>query len=152
LIRRSQLVALGLGDRAIENRLRAGSTRRDLERAVDEAAYLGYELSSVQPLPGRRGAGLLAAVLAEHTAGTTRTKSDFEELLFALCRRHGLPQPLVNEVVEGYEADFVWPGARVIVETDGWSAHRRRTNFERDRLRDAVAAQLATLIGVEPRA
>lgn len=45
---------------------------------------------------------------------------------------------MVNQVVEGYEVDFVWPGAGVIVEADGWSAHRTRAAFERDRLRDAT--------------
>jgi very-short-patch-repair endonuclease len=110
--------------------------RRELERALDEAHYL--RLSSLQPLPGRRGAGVLAEVLAEHVGGTTRTRSDFEELVLALCADHDLPQPLVNQVVEGYEADFVWPMARLIAEADGWAAHRRRSAFERDRVRDAA--------------
>jgi hypothetical protein len=61
-------------------------TRRELERAIDEATYRGLDLTSMQPLPGRRGAGVLSAVLNQHSAGTTRTKSDFEELLLALCR------------------------------------------------------------------
>ena len=112
--------------------------RRELERAIDEALYLGWDLSSLHPLPGRRGAGVLAAVLHDHQAGTTRTRSDFEELLLDLCRQYDLPQPLVNPTIEGYEVDFVWPQARLILEADGWSAHRSRTAFERDRLRDAV--------------
>lgn len=147
------------------------STRRELERAIDEAVYLGWDLSSLQPLPGRRGAGLLSSVLDEHQDGTTRTRSDFEELLLDLCRQHDLPEPLVNQTIEGYEVDFTWPEARLIVEADGWSAHRSRTAFERDRLRDAdlgaagwrviritwrrlmrepeaVAAQIARLLGV----
>ena len=40
------------------------STRRELERAIDEATYLGLDLTSLQPLRGRKGAGLLADVLA----------------------------------------------------------------------------------------
>jgi very-short-patch-repair endonuclease len=44
----------------------------------------------------------------------------------------------VNQIVEGYEVDFVWMDARLIVEADSWSAHRSRTAFERDRLRDAA--------------
>jgi very-short-patch-repair endonuclease len=149
------------------------SPRRELERAMDEALYLGWDLSSLQPLPGRRGAGVLTAVLKDHEAGTTRTRSDFEELLLDLCRQYDLPQPLVNQTIEGYEVDFIWPQARLIVEADGWSAHRSRTAFERDRLRDAtletagwrvvritwrrlvrepeaIAAQLARLLGIDP--
>jgi very-short-patch-repair endonuclease len=113
------------------------ATRRELERAIDEALYLGLDLSSLQPLPGRRGAGRLASVLSAHTPGTTRTRSDFEELLLALCADHDLPRPLVNQIVEGYEVDFSWPPARLVVEADSWSAHGRRSAFERDRLRDA---------------
>jgi hypothetical protein len=113
------------------------STRRELARLIDEAHFLGWNLPSLQPLPGRRGAGLLAAVLAEHTPGSTRTRSELEERFLALCHRYDLPHPLVNHVVEGHECDFVWPDARVIVETDGWAAHGRQTTRERDLVRDA---------------
>ena len=116
--------------------------RRELERALDEALYLRLDLTSLQPLPGRRGARTLAKVLEEHAGGSTRTRSEFEELVLALCRDHDLRKPLVNQVIEGYEVDFVWPQEKLIVEADGWSAHRRRRAFERDRVRDA-ALQLA---------
>jgi very-short-patch-repair endonuclease len=114
------------------------SSRRELERAIDEALYLHLDLTSVQPFPGRKGAGLLAEVLDTHAGGTTRTRSDFEELLLALCDGQALPRPLVNQLISGYEVDFVWPEARLIVEADGWSVHRRRSAFERDRRRDAA--------------
>jgi very-short-patch-repair endonuclease len=80
----------------------------------------------------------LASVLAEHEAGSTRTRFDLEERMLALCRRFDLPIPEVNFQVMGYEADFVWRDARLIVETDGWEAHGTRAAFERDRLRDAA--------------
>lgn len=32
--------------------------------------------------------------------------------------------------------DFVWPEARLIVETDGFAAHGTRNAFEADRIRD----------------
>lgn len=114
------------------------ATRRELERTIDEALYLGMDLASLQPLPGRKGAGLLAEVLRTHTPGTTRTRSDFEELVLAFCERHGLLKPLVNQVICGYEVDFVWPHARLVAEADSWSAHGTRRAFERDRVRDAA--------------
>jgi very-short-patch-repair endonuclease len=146
------------------------STRRILERVIDEAAYLRLDLACLQPRPGRRGSGLLARVLAEHAPGSTRTRSDLEELMLSLCRSSGLPEPEVNRQIEGYLVDFVWRDARLIVETDGWQAHGTRSAFERDRIRDAhlialgwrvvritarrlareperVAAQLARLLG-----
>jgi very-short-patch-repair endonuclease len=54
-----------------------------------------------------------------------------------LCRRFRLPTPEVNQKVEGFEVDFVWREAKLIVETDGWQAHGTRGAFERDRRRDA---------------
>lgn len=110
---------------------------REFERAIDEAAYLRLDLSGLEPRPGRRGGARITRVLAAHRAGTTRTRSRMEELMLALCRGHGLPEPLANQEVEGYEADFVWPAQRLIVETDGWQAHGTRRAFETDRLRDA---------------
>jgi very-short-patch-repair endonuclease len=113
-------------------------THRKLERALDEAAYLRLDLSALRPRPGRRGAGRLARLLAEHDPGTTRTRFELEERMLALCRRAGLPAPEVNAEVLGYEVDFVWREARLIVETDGWEAHGTRGAFERDRRRDAA--------------
>jgi hypothetical protein len=111
--------------------------RRPLERVLDEAFYLGLDLEGLTPRRGRRGFGLLTAVLAEHEAGSTWTRSVLEERMLALCRRGGVPPPVVNGEVEGFEVDFHWPGQRLAVETDGWSAHRSRGAFERDRLKDA---------------
>jgi Transcriptional regulator, AbiEi antitoxin/Protein of unknown function (DUF559) len=111
--------------------------RRPLERVLDEASYLGLDLEGLTPRRGRRGFGLLTAVLAEHEAGSTWTRSELEERMLAVCRRAGLPNPVVNGEVERWEVDFHWPGQRLVVETDGWSAHRGRGAFERDRVKDA---------------
>jgi very-short-patch-repair endonuclease len=108
--------------------------RRALERALDEAAYLRLDLEGLEPRRGRRGYGLLTRVLADHEAGSTRTRSDLEELMLSLCWR---AQPEVNQTIEGHEVDFVWRDARLIVETDGWGAHGTRSAFESDRARDA---------------
>jgi very-short-patch-repair endonuclease len=43
----------------------------------------------------------------------------------------------VNVAVGGHTVDFLWRDRRVIVETDGWQAHRGRVAFEGDRARDA---------------
>jgi very-short-patch-repair endonuclease len=111
--------------------------RRQLERALDEAAYLRLDVSDLQPRPGRRGSGMLAQVLARHVAGSTRTRSTLEERMLSLCHRFRLPTPEVNSSIDGYEADFAWREPRLLVETDGWAAHGTRAAFERDRRRDA---------------
>jgi hypothetical protein len=116
-------------------------TRRQLERTLDEAEFLGLDLSGLAPRPGKRGAALLRAVLTDHDAGSTWTRSKLEERMLALCRAAGLPRPLVNAYVEGIEVDFHWPAQKLVVEIDDWSSHRGRGAFERDRLRDAALVE-----------
>jgi Transcriptional regulator, AbiEi antitoxin/Protein of unknown function (DUF559) len=111
--------------------------RRPLERVLDEAFYLGLDLEGLTPRRGRRGFGLLTAVLAAHEAGTTWTRSALEERMLTLCRRRGLPPPVVNGEVGRWDVDFHWPCERLIVETDAWSSHGGRGAFERDRAKDA---------------
>jgi very-short-patch-repair endonuclease len=108
-----------------------------LKRAVDEAEYLRLLdmtslIAAVQNNPGRRGAKLLKA--AEGPAELTR--NEFEQRFLALVKRHGLPRPTVNTPIAGYETDFAWPAAKLIVETDGFAAHGTRRAFVEDRRRD----------------
>jgi very-short-patch-repair endonuclease len=63
--------------------------------------------------------------------------SELERRMLALCRRHSLPLPLTQQIIGPYTVDFLWPPVNLIVETDGWEAHRTRTAFESDRSRDA---------------
>ena len=119
---------------------------RGLERALDRAELL--ELTDYPALdalararPGHHGSGRLRKALRSHDAGTTITKSELEELFLALCRRYGLPKPLVNAWLEAKEVDFLFPQHRLIVETDSWTHHRSREAFENDRARDARMAR-----------
>jgi hypothetical protein len=88
---------------------------------------------------GRRTLRPLQAVIADgHDA------SDGGELarrFLALCRRAGLPEPVVGTEIEVngrcWEVDFAWPAHRLCVETDGWAVHGTRRAFERDPIRDA---------------
>ena len=61
-----------------------------------------------------------------------------ERRLLELIRGAGLPRPLTNVNVAGYEVDFAWPEQRLIIEVDGYEFHRSREAFERDRARDAA--------------
>jgi very-short-patch-repair endonuclease len=67
---------------------------------------------------------------------TDRTRSELERRLLALCRRHRLPPPQVNVRVGSFTVDFLWAERRLIVEVDGYRAHRTRSAFESDRARD----------------
>jgi very-short-patch-repair endonuclease len=108
-----------------------------LERAFDEAQYLGLDFDDARPRHGRPGSGLLASVLAVHRPGTTRTRSELEELFLRLCDDHGIPRPEVNVRIEGFECDFVFREGRLVVETDGAAAHGTGRAMARDPVRDA---------------
>jgi very-short-patch-repair endonuclease len=112
-------------------------SRRTLERAFDEAEYLRLNHGGAAPRHGRPGSKILTSVLAVHTPGTTRTRSELEEAFLRLVDDHGLPRPEVNVQIEGFECDFVWREQRLIVETDGARAHGTNRARRRDPLRDA---------------
>jgi hypothetical protein len=85
--------------------------------------------------PGHPGAKRLAEAMAHDLTRTTR--SPLEDAFLGLCAGHGIPRPLVNVQVAGYEVDFCRPKERLIVETHGHAHHGTRAAFERDRARDA---------------
>jgi hypothetical protein len=118
--------------------------RRGVERALDRAEMLRlFDLRAVEEVlaraDGRRGAGVLRAVLAG-LGEPTLTDTEIEELCLALCDRAGLARPEVNAWLplagEEWKADFLWRPERLIVETDGRASHDTRLAFERDRRRD----------------
>jgi predicted transcriptional regulator of viral defense system len=130
--------------------------RRTLERAVDRAEELRvFDLDALRELlrrnPRRRGRRALAAILAEYD-GPTATRSGGEEHMLALIVAAGLPRPQTNVWIAldgntGYEADLLWPDARLIVEVDSRSHHSHRKAFLHDRQRDRKLA----LAGYETR-
>jgi hypothetical protein len=106
--------------------------RRALEKAAEQAEALRLDVAVPADHPG---AGRLQEAMAHDLDHTTR--SPLEDAFLELCEVHGIPRPLVNTVVEGFEVDFCWPERRLIVETDGHAYHGTRAAFERDRARDA---------------
>jgi very-short-patch-repair endonuclease len=115
-----------------------GATRRQLERALDQAEINELHLP-IEPLltrcRRRRGAPLLRAVLEWHQAGSTITESEADEAFLARVRAAGLPDPIPQCPVEGKRRDFVWPQARVVVEIDSHQFHKTAAAFERDGIR-----------------
>ena len=57
--------------------------------------------------------------------------------MLRLIEQAGIERPRCQAQIGRYTADFLWPAARVIVETDGWNGHRHELAFHRDRRRDA---------------
>jgi predicted transcriptional regulator of viral defense system len=109
--------------------------RRPLEKACENAEAL--QLFDLNRLDARHpGAKRLLEIVETHDLGTM-TRSETEDAFLALCDRHGIPRPLVNSRVEGFEVDFCWPDERLIVETDG-RQHATLAAFGRDRAKDAL--------------
>jgi very-short-patch-repair endonuclease len=129
--------------------------RRQVERALEQAEIMRvFDLDELHDVlahaNGRRGAGVVRALLAELDDEPGLTANDLEDRFLSLCRAAGLPPPAVNRWIaidDGppIKADFVWTTQRLIVETDGWGSHGTRRGFERDRRRD----QRARLAGWE---
>jgi hypothetical protein len=70
-----------------------------------------------------------------HSPGD-RTRSDLELYFLNLCRRNGIPPPLVNVRIGRWTVDFLWPEHRLVVETDSWRFHGGSVAFEDDHARD----------------
>jgi very-short-patch-repair endonuclease len=83
-----------------------------------------------------REAEFLGLPIGDSTA-TDHTRSELEGKFLALLRRRHLPRPEVNARVDRFVVDFISGPQQVIVEVDGWEAHRTRSAFEEDRARDA---------------
>ena len=104
--------------------------RRDLIDR-DELEYL------IHNGKGRRGIGHLRSLTAIERTQSRRTRSVLELDFLAFCREVGIPEPLVNHTLGGFEVDTCWPESSLVVELDSWEWHRDRESFERDRAKAA---------------
>lgn len=115
---------------------------RQHERAWEEADRLGLlEMRAVEDVCARgHGRHALRATrrLVEQARMPETVRSPLEEHFLEFCREHELPPPQTNVLILGKEVDAYWPDAALAVESDGWSFHRHRAAFERDRARDAA--------------
>lgn len=94
-------------------------------------------VATCDEMSGKRGVRLLKGIALEARGPVERTKSPPERLFLREFLRHGLPEPEVNVRVEGYEVDFLWRGANLIVEVDTYTFHRSWAQRQRDIERDA---------------
>jgi very-short-patch-repair endonuclease len=120
----------------------ATASYEEAERAIAEAFALRLLTerqlrATCDRAPHRAGVALVRAILGQ-PAGPRRTRSGGERAMLRLIRAAGLPVPLTNHPIEGFNADFFWPDVGLIVEVDGGEFHRPRPAFERDHRRDIV--------------
>lgn len=95
---------------------KGGVSAKELRRASRQAEYMGLRVGS--------------------DPETDRTRSELEVMFLRLCRRTGLTVPEVNVKIGPITVDFLWRDRHLVVETDGYRAHRGRQAFEDDRDRD----------------
>lgn len=117
-------------------------SERDVERAFEEAERRrALDLRAINDVllrcHGHRGAASLIAVVRRAHGPAPETKLELERRFVHLCDEHGIPRPVVNGLLHGYELDAHWPRANVVVELDSRRFHLNRSAFERDRVRDA---------------
>jgi hypothetical protein len=114
-------------------------TAKRLTRVVNDARLSRHlRLAALQDVlarnPHHRGTALLRPLV---DSPLNPTRSEMEDEFLAFAETYGLPTPLVNVTVNGFEVDVLFPEHKVIVELDGWETHRERASFESDRERDA---------------
>jgi len=96
--------------------LQSTVSERELRRAIRQADFLGLPTGPAVEVDG--------------------TRSELERRFLWLCLRYRLPKPTVNMRVGSLTVDFCWISRQLVVETDGWQAHRGKAAFEDDRDRD----------------
>ena len=116
--------------------------RHHVARGIEQADRLGlFDLIKLEELlarsPGRRGRKPLNEVLTDAVI-EPRSRSDLESDFLQFCQDRGIPRPIVNTFVEGFEVDMAWPDQRLVIELDGYDTHGTRRAFEADRRRDAT--------------
>jgi hypothetical protein len=113
---------------------------RSLIRYINDARRAGLvTLEALADVVNRFPRHPGAPLLARHAQTKQNpTRSPLEDDFLPFCERHGLPEPVVNTVLHGYEVDALFAEELVVVELDGWPFHNGRDAFEADRDRDAA--------------
>jgi hypothetical protein len=131
----------------------AAATPHEIERMAHEAEVQRLlDVRAVEAALGRtpsaRNAVHVRAAIGTPSPGPTRR--ELEDRFLALCRRHGIPDPILNARVSiphhTPEVDALWPATKLVVELDGVAAHHTRRAFEQDRRRDADLAEAGYLV------
>lgn len=109
----------------------------DLDQALDRGVRLqhfdGRSLERVlADHPKSAGAGRLAAAVAKLDETAGRKRSELERRLVELVVGSGLPTPIVNGLVHGWEVDLHWWLTRAIVEADGRRDHISPADVAKD--------------------
>jgi very-short-patch-repair endonuclease len=119
----------------------AKSNQKDLNRAVEQAfvkKLIGRTrmATALERAGGRPGTQQLHRELAGLLPQLPFTRSELERRFLKLVEMASLPRPIVNRHRATHRVDFLWPEAKLVVETDGRGVHDNPHVFEEDRRRD----------------
>ena len=122
-------------------------TAHQLAYVIKEAAYrkrfdLAATRRAMDRANGRRNLHVLEKAIELYEHGSAGTKSPHEDAFLALVTPT-LPEPLVNTPLAGFEVDFLWPEAMLVVEIDG-GGHERPPARARTTSRTACCVARAT--------
>ena len=136
---------------AISDRTALGGLVDALTRARELSIRVLFDEFDRIARRGRDGTVVMREVLEPRLTGLVVDRSELEKRGLAFLRRHGFPRPVVEfqppwagRAVARVDVAFV--DERVIVEFDGRLWHDRSAAFERDRLRDQLAAAEGWLV------
>jgi len=93
--------------------------------------------NAIARVPTGKGVKRLRSALAAYRPPPT-TKSRLERDVLKRLHARGVPEPHINSIVHGEEADLHWPNARLVVELDGAPYHRSPRELARDRRKDVI--------------
>ena len=121
--------------------LAASSSARAVHRALGQLDF--QKLLDVDALlaacgRGRQGAAALRAAIEQYDPRRKYANDRLEEDFYALCKRRGLPLPVLNTYVHDIKCDAYWPAQGLVVELDSELAHSSAGQRRRDRRNDLI--------------
>lgn len=85
---------------------------------------------------GRRGATALREAIESYDPRRKYANGRLEEDFYEMCKRRGLPLPVLGTYVHNIKCDAYWPEQGLVVELDGEDNHSSPAQRRRDRRND----------------
>ena len=120
-----------------ENALEAG-----LDRRLFTCLYIAKRLEALGR-QGRKGAAVVASLLAERPTEWVRAESRLERRILREFANHGLPRPVLQFEIplprrKPARVDICYPPERLIVEGDSYRFHVHRRDWVRNQTRNRM--------------
>lgn len=132
VIERRGLLVTSVALTALEAAVRPDGGARLFDSALQRHVALDDLWDAQLRNKGRHGSPAARRLLRAASDGT---RSEAERILARLLKGAGITGWRANQVIAGYEVDFVFVGPRVVLEADGLAYHSDADDFHRDRVR-----------------